>query len=79
MFNKKLNTVIIDDSRLQILINRRLVFKHKSLELISDFSDPKLGLEFVNNSPIDLLILDMDMPQMNGIEVLKQLNCFKHT
>ena len=37
------------------------------------FTDPIEGLEFLRSSPPDLLFLDIEMPRLNGFEVLEEL------
>ncbi len=71
----KLTTIIIDDSNIQRLATANLVSKHHNLELIGAYQDPIAGLNAVNILAPDLLILDVEMPGLNGFEVLERLNC----
>src|SRR5579859_4311933 len=40
---------------------------------VSGATDPKKGLEMVRNERFDLLLLDMRMPEIDGIEFMKRL------
>lgn len=64
--------VIIDD----IGTNIRLLessLKAFGLRYIHSFSDPVAGLDWLQNNHWDLLLLDLDMPRMDGFELLARL------
>ncbi|MBK9254545.1 MAG: response regulator transcription factor [Saprospiraceae bacterium] len=35
------------------------------------FTDPEIALEHINNNPVDILFLDIEMPYFSGFEILK--------
>ncbi len=70
----KLQTVVIDDSLLQRITTAHFVEKHPDLELIGSYEDPKAGLAKVVSSKVDLVILDIEMPGINGFELMNCLN-----
>lgn len=70
----KLKTLIIDDSPMQALITSNLVKSHPNLEFLGVCFNPKEGLERIRELKPDLLFLDIEMPQMNGFELLDQLD-----
>ena len=67
------NVVIADD----MLLNRKLIRSvlEKNIEDINfyDAVDGCEALEYVENEEIDLIILDLVMPNKNGFDVLKEL------
>jgi two-component system, LytTR family, response regulator len=69
-----IKTVILDD---ELLATETLAFflrsKCPQIELLKSFNEPFEALQFIKNTPIDLMILDIEMPQLNGFELLKQL------
>ncbi|MEM6894430.1 MAG: response regulator [Bacteroidota bacterium] len=68
-----LTTIIIDDSTLQRLATTRFVGDHPELNLIGTYSDARVGLEAANSLKPDLLILDVEMPELGGFDVLSKL------
>jgi len=70
----KLQTVVIDDSLLQRITTAHFVENHPDLELIGSYEDPKEGLAKVVSSKVDLVILDIEMPGINGFELMNCLD-----
>jgi len=63
--------LIIDDSP---TLRKVLSYLLKKKNIDSDLAqNGKEGLEKLDHTPYDLVILDMNMPVMGGIEVLKEL------
>jgi len=70
----KLRAIIIDDEAHCIkTLQWQLEQFCKNVELLSTFDSPDQGLAFLNENSIDLLFLDIDMPGMNGFELLEQI------
>ncbi|WP_339711622.1 LytTR family DNA-binding domain-containing protein [Cyclobacterium amurskyense] len=67
------NCVILDDDTSSIKVLSHYIEKTKSLKLVASFSDAIDGLNYLvdNRGKIDLLFLDIEMPEMNGFEILK--------
>lgn len=65
-----LRCVVVDDSTIQRMSIVKLVKNHPSLTLIAEYSsavDTKKGL---NDTEVDLIFLDIEMPIINGFELL---------
>lgn len=62
--------IIDDDAQLARLCKEILELEHHT---VSVTSNGKAGIEEAIKKPHDLILLDIMMPEMNGIEVLKQL------
>lgn len=70
----KLKAVIIDDEVSAVRVLNALVQKYcPQVSIVSTFNDPVEGLEFLKNSEIDLLFLDIEMPRLAGFELLQSL------
>lgn len=66
-----MNILLIDDSALFRFFLRELLIKEEGLEVIAEATNGLLGLEAAIKHKPDLIILDIDMPVMNGIEATK--------
>ncbi len=64
--------LVIDDSAMQQKIARIYLEKGEGHTVISA-SNGKKGLEIALAEHPELILLDVDMPEMNGIEVLEEL------
>jgi two-component system, LytTR family, response regulator len=68
------NAILIDDEKhcletLRMLLNRYC----KDVHIIEECSSPKKGLEAIAKHRPDLVFLDIEMPVMNGFDLLQQL------
>jgi two-component system, LytTR family, response regulator len=68
-----LRTLIIDDERLARAELRRLCEKIPALQLIGECAGGKDAIAAVKRERPDLLLLDVEMPGLNGFEVLARL------
>ncbi len=64
----KLTCAIIDDEPLAINLLESYVNKTPFLELRGKFSSAISALPLLNSEPVDLLFLDIQMPDLNGLE-----------
>ncbi len=73
----KLRTVILDDEHFSTeTLGYFLSNNCSQVELVGSFNEPLLALDFLMNNEIDLLILDIEMPHLNGFELLQKLRPF---
>jgi len=73
MVNKKLSVIVADDHPLfrAGVIN---ILKEKDYVIIGEASDGEETLKLLKSVKPSILILDMDMPRFNGLQVLEQIN-----
>lgn len=69
----KLNCLIVDDEPLARNLLADYVRKVSYLELTDTCSNPLSALEVLRNHQIDLMFLDIQMPEITGISLLKSL------
>jgi two-component system LytT family response regulator len=71
----ELRAIIIDDEQDGINSLRLLIEKYvPELKVIAVSSEPEEGLRFIENYHPDIVFLDVNMPVLNGIELVKKLD-----
>jgi DNA-binding LytR/AlgR family response regulator len=70
---KKIITVAIDDEPLALKVIENYCLEIDHLKLEKTFMNPEEGLRYLNKFPAELLLLDIDMPELNGIDLYRQL------
>ncbi len=68
-----MNCIIVDDDKLSRDAMKHLVSQIKWLNLIGIASNATEALSLLKNNTIDLLLLDIEMPDTSGIELIKSL------
>jgi two-component system LytT family response regulator len=66
----KLRTIIVDDERMARTRLRRLLEKESDFEVVAECADGATALEAVRKHTPDVLLLDVQMPGMDGFEML---------
>ncbi len=70
----KIRCLVIDDERLAREYLKNYISKVPELELVGDFNSPLKATELIKSGDIDLLFLDIQMPDITGVDFLKSLN-----
>ena len=70
---KTITAVAIDDEPMAIKVIENFCAEIPAIRLDKSFADPQEGLKYLNKFPADLLFLDIDMPNMSGLELYRQL------
>lgn len=65
--------VVIDDEPFALDLIKDYIQRTPFLELVSFFSNPFKALDFLNRESVDLIFLDINMPELSGIQLLKSL------
>ena len=68
-----MNCIAIDDEPLALDIISEFCSRINYLNLIGSFTNPMDAVRLFNSIEVDLIFLDIHMPQINGIEFLKTL------
>ena len=71
--SEKIRTVIVDDEELARERLRGLLAKESQVEIVGEAGDGRSALDLIEKLKPDLLFLDVQMPELNGFEVLGAL------
>ena len=69
-----LRAYVLDDERLAVLRLSRLLTDTGRVEIAGSATDPEEALAFLRRNPVHVLFLDIQMPGMNGFELLARLD-----
>jgi len=73
MTTPSLRVYLVDDELLAVERLARLLADYPSIVVAGSATDPAAALEFLAREPVDALFLDIQMPGMNGFELLARL------
>jgi DNA-binding LytR/AlgR family response regulator len=65
--------IIIDDEPLAVDLLQDFVQKVDFLELVNSFNNALDAISFINQSNVDLVFLDIEMPQFTGIDFMNAI------
>lgn len=65
--------IAIDDEPLALEVIERFAQKIPELELQATFANPIEAISFLREHPVDLLFLDIQMPDLTGMQLLESL------
>ena len=69
----KLTTLVIDDEPLALRLVCDYISKTPFLELAGAFTNPLDALDFLSTNAVDLIFVDIQMPDLTGIEFTRSL------
>ena len=69
----QIKCVAIDDEPLALKLIEEFALKFPFLKMINTFDDAIAGAEFLRNNLIDLLFIDINMPDITGTELVRSL------
>lgn len=69
-----MNCIIIDDNELERKAIKHLLMQLENISLIGEFDNPINAINFIKTNNVDLLLLDVEMPEMTGIEFLQSMS-----
>lgn len=74
---KDINVVIVEDYNLTRTVEKYMCQKFKNINVGADFDNAEDALSYISKNKVDMVLLDMWLPKMNGIEasnILKRVN-----
>jgi two-component system, chemotaxis family, protein-glutamate methylesterase/glutaminase len=71
--SRKTRVLVVDDSVVVRGIVTKLLQEDAEIEVVSTAADGAIALQKLKQHEVDVILLDIEMPRMNGFEVLKTL------
>lgn len=65
--------VLVEDDPMVLMLNRKFTEKDKRFQIVHEFGNGHDALHWLVNNPVDLIVLDLYMPVLTGLELLRQL------
>ncbi|MCS7028166.1 MAG: LytTR family DNA-binding domain-containing protein [Bacteroidia bacterium] len=73
MSNKVLDCLIVDDEPLAHQVIENYIQKVERLKIVGNCYNAVDTINFLHKTPVDLIFLDINMPELTGIDLLKTL------
>jgi len=70
---KKINCLVVDDEELARNLVENYILRLSYLNIVAKCADPLEAMQVMQEQKIDLIFLDIQMPNLTGIEFLKTL------
>jgi len=70
----KIRCVILDDEPMAVDVILEHLKHFDNIEVIGTFNSPLKALSFIESEKVDLVFLDLNMPQMGGFDFIEQLS-----
>jgi two-component SAPR family response regulator len=68
-----LSCIVVDDEYLAIKLVEEYIRREEELTLLRKFTDSLEALAYLKENKVDLIFLDIQMPYLTGIDLMKQL------
>ncbi|GAA4721962.1 response regulator [Brevibacillus fulvus] len=68
-----MRTILIDDEHHALDILQRQLQKVADIKVVGTYTNPLAGKEHILNDEVDLVFLDIHLPEINGIELAEQI------
>jgi len=70
---RPVRVLIVDDSLVMRSFLERLLGEHPEIEVAGTLSSTTRAFDFLNREPVDIVLLDHEMPGQNGLEALPRM------
>tara|TARA_B100000482_G_C12541899_1_gene272593 strand:+ start:194 stop:892 length:699 start_codon:yes stop_codon:yes gene_type:complete len=78
MSRKQMKCVLIDDEPMDLMALSELMSSYKEMDIVGKFHNPIEAKEFVIKNKVDIIVLDVEMPELNGLDFIKSIKNVEH-
>lgn len=71
--NQEISVILVDDHILILEGLEQLLNQTSGVKVLNKFTSAKSAFEYLENNEVDIVITDLDMPEMNGIDMIKRI------
>ena len=68
-----MNVIIVEDDPMVAQLNEQYLSQLEGIHVMGRFNNGLEALEFLKTNPVELAIMDVYMPRMNGLELLRAI------
>lgn len=68
-----MKTILVDDEQIALDFLENLLIKTSELQIVAKLTNPLLVKDIVKKTKSDIVFLDINMPQVNGLELAEQI------
>jgi two-component system, LytTR family, response regulator len=69
----QIKCIAIDDEPPALILLKQYIAQCPGLQLLQTFDDAITGSEFLHQNPVDLLFIDINMPDITGLDLVRSL------
>jgi DNA-binding LytR/AlgR family response regulator len=70
--------VLIDDEPMDLMALSELMGAYSEVDIVGKFHSSIEAKAFVNSNKVDILVLDVEMPELNGLDFIKSIKNVEH-
>lgn len=71
-----IRTIVIEDNIMEAAVIEQYCSNYEKLELVSTFTNGTEAISFISQNEVDLIFLDIEMPDMTGLELMDKISYF---
>ncbi len=71
----KISTIIVEDENASLYLLKEELFPFKDIKIIAEYRNGREGLKGINQENPDLVFVDIEMPEMDGFQMLQRVTC----
>lgn len=68
---KKINVMVVDDAVMMRMVIRTILEKDPNIAVVASCENGKVALDQLKTAKPDVIVLDLEMPQMDGLTFLR--------